>query len=112
VTGGARAWVAGRVRSVVGTSVESGLDGVRDELRVAAARSDRILAALAAQEAAVAELRVRLEVVEHLARSIESEERAIRQQIEEALDFLRVQHFAVREALDALPGEGTEATGR
>ena len=51
-------------------------------------------------------------MVEHLARSIESEERAIRQQIEEALDFLRVQHFAVREALDALPEDGTDATGR
>jgi len=104
--------VAGRVRSVVGSSIEAGLEGVRSDLRASAAESDRILAALAAQEAVVAELRVRLEVVEHLARSIESEERAIRQQIEEALDFLRVQHFAVREALDALPEDGTDTTGR
>jgi len=52
-----------------------------------------------------AELRARLEALEVLARTIETEQQTVRQELDEALDFLRVQHFAVRKALDRLPGD-------
>jgi len=104
VTAGPKAWAAKRLRSVIDASVTSALEGVRDDLRQVGLRVGSATAALDEQRAAVARLQTRLEVLEHLARSIESEERANHQQIEDALDFLRLQHFAVREALDHLPG--------
>ena len=101
-----RAWVGARLRSVVDASVDAGLGPVREALRTLVGRNDAALEALAAQQAVAAELRARLEAVEELARIIDTEQRAVRQQLDEALDFLRLQHFAVRKALDRLPDEG------
>ena len=107
-----RAWLGARLRSVVDASVDAGLTPVRAELRDLADRSAAVLEALAAHQSVTTELRARLEALEVLARTIETEQQTVRQELDEALDFLRVQHFAVREALDALPEDGTDATGR
>jgi hypothetical protein len=74
-----RAWASRRVHRVLRAAVTSALEPIDGHLR---------------------QLNERLSALEGLAIRIEAEEQALRQQVDEALDFLRVQHFAVREALE------------
>jgi hypothetical protein len=94
-----------RVRRVVGESVTAALAPTNTRLlQIGASVKD--LRQASAQDLAV--LLERVEALEGLARTIEMEQRALRQQVDEALDFLRVQHFAVREALELRVSGGTQ----
>lgn len=86
-------WLGQRLRAVVDASVASAQVQTHDDLQTVAQRLDEVRAVVEQNAQAI----------DNLTRSIEGGKRAIDQQIEEALAFLRVQHFVIREALDQLP---------
>jgi hypothetical protein len=92
-----RAWASSRVHRVLGAALTSALNPIDAQLRQIDARVASLGDAVERDRVVMNE---RLSSLEGLASRIELEEQALRQQVDEALDFLRVQHFAVREALD------------
>jgi hypothetical protein len=98
-----RAWLGTRLRRVVAESVTSALAPANAHLQQIDARAEAVREA---SERDLALMRERLDALDGRTGRIELDVQALRQQVDEALDFLRVQHFAVREALGLSPGGG------
>jgi uncharacterized protein YhaN len=100
----APAW-ARRLRSITDRTVSAARIATGPEVRRVGDQVQDIRSALEQIHSSLAAL-------ERRTISIEIEQHALRQQVDEAVDYLRVQHFAVREALDRRDHSDDESSGR
>jgi hypothetical protein len=98
----ASTWVR-RLRSITDRTVSAARIATGPEVRRVGDQVQDIRAALE-------QIHSSLVALDRRTISIEIEQHALRQQMDEAIDYLRVQHFAVREALHHLDQSDDESS--